>query len=84
MSSLLSKSFQKKIANGEQPVVAKGDQVAAAAATQRRIDEQKQREAASVAALMARIAAGKPAPEQPKTVNPFVGLTDEEVERLQR
>jgi len=82
-NSLLSKSAQKRIAEGESPADAVKPQLATQAVAQPQ-KSQAERDAEIVAALMARIARGESAPEQPKTVNPFVGLTDEEIERMQR
>ena len=86
-NSLLSKSAQQRIANGESPADAVKPQTVAQPVAQpvsQTRKTQAERDAEIVAALMARIARGEPAPEQSKTINPFVGLTDEEVERLQR
>ncbi len=85
MNSLLSKSAQKQIVETGKFEVATVDQVSAAAATQRRIDEQKLRDAEILAEMFAGFASKKPA-SQPanKSVGPLVGLTDEEIERLQR
>ena len=82
MNSLLGKSFQKEIAEGADVVELM--QATRPAAQQPKRQSQAERDAEIVAALMARIAAGKPAPEPAKTVNPFVELSDEEIERMQR